>query len=66
MKCKNGNHIIGTGEFLVHLDDYVESERKHPGMFFRHCPNCGDRLEFIDDLATKYEQYSLRKDVVGD
>lgn len=55
-KCENGNHTIGfSGSGKVTLDDYIVSGRVHPGEFYRHCPDCGVRIGFLDDLADQYE-----------
>lgn len=54
--CIDGNHTIGlNGNGKLTLDEYVDSDRRHPGEFFKHCPDCGLRLLFLDDMAEKYE-----------
>lgn len=68
IRCKDGNHTVGCGydTSAVGMAWYIEENRKHPGMLFRYCPDCGTRLQFLDDLADEYEKQQAKEDKAND
>lgn len=61
--CKNGNHVIGCGfEGAETLHSYIDNSRKHPGYYFKYCPECGKRIISLDAMADVFESYLLNRD----